>query len=167
MYKKRDYIKKYIKDIFLLNIACKFAIRVFFITIKMIKDILSFLLALILFRSIRLFICNHLNIGIWKLFQKKTIFPHPIGIVIGFNVELGRYCTIYQNVTIGTKDTKNFKNAKYPRIGDNVTIYPNSIIIGDIDVGCNSIIGAGTVLLKSVPPNSIVYGNPGKVQSTK
>lgn len=165
MFKEMYNLKKYLKEIFLLNITLKLLIKIFFIIKEIFIFLLNFFISILLYRSIRLYICNHLNIGIWNLFQKKTIFPHPIGIVIGFNVKLGMYCTIYQNVTIGTKDTRNFRNAKYPRIGDNVTIYPNSVIIGDIEVGDNSIIGAGTILLKSVPPNSIVYGNPGKIKS--
>ncbi len=74
--------------------------------------------------------------------------------VIGRNVIIGKNVHIFHNVTIGT--LKKYSD-KYPVIGDNVIIYPGSIIIGDIVVGQNSIIGAHSFVNKSVPPDSIVY----------
>lgn len=106
---------------------------------------------------------NHFTIGVKKLVLARTKFPHPVGIVIGKGVSLGYDCQIYQNVTIGLRHEKA---SKYPKIGNNVTIYANSVIIGDIEIGDNSIIGASTVLTQSVPPNSIVAGSPGKVIKT-
>jgi serine O-acetyltransferase len=125
------------------------------------------ILSIYCYRSIRVYLSNHLNIGIWKLFKQKTTLPHPVGIVIGYKVIIGKGCKIYHNVTIGTKDTKNFKNAPYPIIGDNVLIYPNSIIIGDISIGDNSIIGAGAIVLNDIPSNSIVIGNPARIIKRK
>jgi serine O-acetyltransferase len=49
---------------------------------------------------------------------------------------------------------------RYPTIGDNVTIYANSVIIGGIKIGDNAIIGAGAVVVKDVPPKAVVAGNP-------
>ena len=95
-----------------------------------------------------------------SLAQARVFFPHPLGIVIGKGVSIGNGCRIYQNVTIGLK---NETDTQYPKIGNNVTIYANSIIIGDIVIGDNTIIGASTVVTKSIPPNSIVAGNPAKI----
>ena len=53
--------------------------------------------------------------------------------------------------------------AGIPRIGDDVIIYPNSVILGDITVGSGSIIGAGAVVIRDVPVNAVVAGNPAKV----
>ena len=89
--------------------------------------------------------------------KQGTKFPHPVGIVIAKGVIVGKNCTIFQNVTIGCKKYKT------PVIGDNVCIYPNSIIFGDITIGDNAIIGAGAVVLKDVPANAVVAGNPAKV----
>ncbi len=119
--------------------------------------------SILLYQTIKLYLSNHLTIGIYKLYKAKTRFPHPVGIVIGMKVKMGVNCEIYQNVTIGTKDTSDFLNGKYPEIGNNVTIYPNSLVIGDIKIGDNSIIGAGSVILKNVPPNSVMAGNPAKL----
>lgn len=118
--------------------------------------------SLIFYQTFKLYVSNHLTIGIYNLYKAKTHFPHPVGIVIGVKVKMGMNCEIYQNVTIGTKETSDFKNGKYPEIGNNVIIYPNSLIIGDIKIGENSIIGAGSVVLNDVPPNSVVAGNPAK-----
>jgi serine O-acetyltransferase len=78
-------------------------------------------------------------------------------------VQLGSNCIIYQNVTIGTKETKDYVNAAYPVLGSNVIVYANSVIFGDIEIGDNVIIGAGSIVFKSIPANSVVGGNPGKI----
>jgi serine O-acetyltransferase len=131
---------------------------------KSIKDLIS---CLILFRSIRLFLSNQISISFSILKRKKTIFPHPIGIIIGNNVKLGNNCTIYQNVTIGTKEIKNWKYAAYPKIGNNVIICANSVVFGDIEIGDNCIIGAGSIVKTSFKTNSIIAGNPAKLISKK
>ncbi|MGL5421974.1 MULTISPECIES: serine O-acetyltransferase [Serratia] len=102
----------------------------------------------------------HLTIGIKQLYDKRTILPHPVGIVIGKNVKLGLNCTIYQNVTIGVK---NVSSEQYPILGDNVIIYANACICGNIRIGNNSIIGAGSLVLFDVPDNAIVSGNPATI----
>jgi serine O-acetyltransferase len=83
--------------------------------------------------------------------------PHPYGITIGEGVNIGRNVTIYQIVTLGVK------KSGYPTIGDGVVIYAHSIVIGPIKIGDESIVGANTLVLDSVPTNSIVLGNPQKV----
>lgn len=84
-------------------------------------------------------------------------FPHPNGIVIGKNCTIGDSCIIYQNVTLGQR------NGKYPIIGNNVVIYPSSIVLGDIIIGDNSIIGAGSIVIRNIPSNSKVAGNPARI----
>lgn len=124
-------------------------------------------LSLFYYKSIKVYLSNHLTVGLKYLKQQNVKFPHPVGIVIGRNVKIGKDCIIYQNVTIGTKETKNFMNAPYPTLGNNVTIFANSVIFGDITIGHNSVIGAGSVVFSNIPPNSIVVGNPGKIINTK
>jgi len=128
------------------------------------KTFINIILSLYCYKTIKIYLCNHLTIGIWKLYKKRVKFPHPVGIVIGLNVNIGYDCIIYQNVTIGTKDTANYKNGKYPKIGNNVIIYPNSVIIGDIEIGDNAVIGAGSIVLKNVPSGKVVFGNPAKLK---
>jgi len=135
--------------------------------ISILKALYEFLKGIVLsiycYHNIKVYLSNHFNIGIWKLFIQKTTLPHPVGIVIGYKVEIGKGCKIYHNVTIGTKDTYDFKNGTYPKIGDNVIIYPNSIILGNISIGDNSIIGAGSVITENVPSNSKAFGNPTRI----
>jgi len=121
------------------------------------------LYALIYYKNFKVYLCNHLTIGVKKLFLAKATLPHPVGIVIGMNVKVGMNCTIYQNVTIGTKDVKNYVGAAYPTIGNGVVIYANAIIFGNITIGDNAVIGAGAVVFNDVAANSIVVGNPARV----
>jgi serine O-acetyltransferase len=91
-------------------------------------------------------VCRGFQIG------KGLNLPHPLGIVIGCNCSIGKNCTIYQNVTIGSKQNK------YPVLKDNVTIYPNSILVGDIKVGSNAVIGALSFVNKNVAENEVFFG---------
>jgi len=90
----------------------------------------------------------------------NTIFTHgALNVVISKPVILGDYCNIGHNVTIGEKRG----DGKCPRIEDNVTICPHSIILGDIIIGHDSIIGAGSVVIHSCEPYSVLVGNPAKL----
>ena len=95
--------------------------------------------------------------------KKSVYFPHPIGIVIHPKVEIGESCVIFQNVTIGQGKYNHERLRDVPNIGDNVTIYANSVIIGGVNVGKNSIIGAGSIVINDVPENAIVAGNPARI----
>lgn len=86
-------------------------------------------------------------------------FMHLDGITIGSGVIIGSNCTIYQQVTIGKE------KGKFPKIGNNVTIFSGAKIIGDVTIGDNCIIGANAVVVKDVPANSIAIGVPAKNKS--
>ncbi len=91
---------------------------------------------------------------------RKVFFPHYVGITISSLATFGKGVVIYSNVTIGGKKSNQ---SKFPRIGNNVTIFTNSSIIGNIKIGNNSVVGAGSVVLKDVPANVVVAGNPAKI----
>jgi putative colanic acid biosynthesis acetyltransferase WcaB len=88
---------------------------------------------------------------------------HGQGLIIHPKCILGENVQVRHNTTIGQKHDHELP----PRIGNNVNIGPHCIILGDILVGDNSIIGAGTFVNKDIPANSIVYGNPMTIRSRK
>jgi serine O-acetyltransferase len=86
---------------------------------------------------------------------------HGSGIVIGETAEIGDNVTLYQGVTLG--GTGKEKGKRHPTIGNNVTISTGAKVLGSIRVGDNVKIGAGSVVLKDVPPHCTVVGVPGRV----
>ena len=85
-------------------------------------------------------------------------FPHPIGIVIGSEVEIGRSVTIYQNVSIGRRRQGMAHAGEYPTLKDHVTVYAGAVIMGGITIGDHAIIGANAVISTDVPSNSVAFG---------
>lgn len=86
---------------------------------------------------------------------------HGSGVVIGETSEIGDNVTLYQGVTLG--GTGKEKGKRHPTLGDNVVVGNGARILGSFKVGDNSRIGAGAVVLREVPPDSTVVGNPGKI----
>lgn len=84
---------------------------------------------------------------------------HGMGVVIGETAQLGANVTIYQGVTLGGTGFATGK--RHPTVEDNVTIGSGAKLLGPIRVGHGSKIGANTVVIHDVPPNSTVVGNPG------
>ena len=87
---------------------------------------------------------------------------NPIGIVIGAGTTVGNNVTIFQNVTLGSTG-KRGKEKSYPIIEDNVIIYADSTIVGNVRIGENSVIGAKTFVNIDLPPNSLAVGVPCKI----
>jgi serine O-acetyltransferase len=84
---------------------------------------------------------------------------HGMGVVIGETAELGADVTLYQGVTLGGTGFATGK--RHPTVQDNVTIGSGAKLLGPITVGHGSKIGANSVVIHDVPPNSTVVGNPG------
>jgi serine O-acetyltransferase len=84
---------------------------------------------------------------------------HPFGTVINAKM-IGENFIFRNGLTIGNKGNNN---SLLPIIGDNVEVGANVVIIGPISIGNNVIIGAGSVVVKDIPENVIVAGNPAKV----
>ncbi|KHD85758.1 serine O-acetyltransferase [Heyndrickxia ginsengihumi] len=92
---------------------------------------------------------------------RRFFIDHGMGVVIGETCEIGDNVTVYQGVTLG--GTGKEKGKRHPTIKDNALIAAGAKVLGSITVGENSKIGAGSVVLKDVPPNSTVVGIPGRV----
>lgn len=88
---------------------------------------------------------------------------HAIGVVIGQTAEVGSDVTIYHGVTLGGTSLRQGK--RHPTVGDRVTIGAGAKILGAITVGDGSRIGANAVVVRPVPPNTVVVGVPGQVVS--
>jgi serine O-acetyltransferase len=84
---------------------------------------------------------------------------HGMGVVVGETADIGANVTLYQGVTLG--GTGFAAGKRHPTVQDNVTIGSGAKLLGPITVGHGSKIGANSVVIHDVPPNSTVVGNPG------
>jgi len=92
---------------------------------------------------------------------QRCFIDHGMGVVIGETSEIGDDVTIYQGVTLGGTSTEPIK--RHPTIEGSVTIFSGAAVLGPVTVGRHSRVGAGSVLVTSVPPHSTVVGIPGRV----
>lgn len=90
---------------------------------------------------------------------------HGMGVVIGETSEIGENVLLYQGVTLG--GTGKEKGKRHPTLGSNIVVGAGAKILGAITIGDNVKIGANSVVLHSVPANSIVVGVPGRVIKKK
>lgn len=86
---------------------------------------------------------------------------HGNGVVVGETAVIGDNVTLYQGVTLG--GTGKEQGKRHPTVGNNVMISAGAKVLGSFTIGDNSKIGAGSVVLEEVPPNSTVVGVPGRV----
>ena len=98
-----------------------------------------------------------------KHLANETYFPHPVGICICPDAIIGKKCHIFQNVTIGMGKHNPERKTSAPILSDKVVVWANAIIAGGIKIGDNAVIGAGSVVIKDVPANTVFAGNPAKI----
>ena len=96
---------------------------------------------------------------------KGFFIDHGMGVVIGETTEIGENVLLYQGVTLG--GTGKEKGKRHPTLGNNVVVGTGAKVLGAITIGDNVKIGANSVVLHSVPQNSIVVGVPGRVIKKK
>ena len=89
----------------------------------------------------------------------NLIIWHGTGLIVNENTIIGNNVVLRHNTTIGN----SYSGGPSPKIGDNVKVGANVVIIGGISIGDNSVIGAGSVVVKDVPKNVVVAGNPAKI----
>lgn len=92
---------------------------------------------------------------------RRFFIDHGMGVVIGETCVIGNNVTIFQGVTLG--GTGKERGKRHPTLHDNVLVATGAKVLGSITIGENSKVGAGSVVLKNVPPNSTVVGIPGTV----
>ena len=93
-----------------------------------------------------------------------VMIDHATGVVIGETAIIDKNVSIFQGVTLGGKG--NERGDRHPKIQSGVSIYASSTVLGNITIGKNSTIAAGSLVLKDVDPNTTVAGIPAKVLST-
>jgi putative colanic acid biosynthesis acetyltransferase WcaB len=88
---------------------------------------------------------------------------HGRALVVNAKTVIGANCVLRNSVTIGNKIFDDGTRSACPRIGDNVEIGANAVLIGPITIGDHAVVGAGAVVVKDVPANAIVAGNPARI----
>jgi len=95
---------------------------------------------------------------------RGLILNHGQALVLNNDVVIGHNCTLRHCTTIGVKENLDGTTGKAPVIGNYVNVGSNVCIIGDINIGDNVKIGSGSVVVKSVPANCVVAGNPAVIK---
>lgn len=90
--------------------------------------------------------------------------PHPVGIVIGQGVIIGKRCTIYQHVTLGGRRIGDWRAGAYPVVGDDVTIFAGAAIVGAVSIGDRATIGANAAVLDNIPSEAVAVGVPAQIK---
>ncbi len=94
---------------------------------------------------------------------KNLQLQHGHGLVVNHETQIGENCILRNSTTIGNKKLADGSFSAAPKIGNNVDIGANVVIIGAITVGDNAVIGAGSVVIKDVPEGAVVVGNPARI----
>lgn len=96
---------------------------------------------------------------------KGVFIDHGMGVVIGETAVVGDYCLLYQGVTLGATGKETGK--RHPTLGCNITVGAGAKILGNINIGSHTRVGAVSVVLKNIPPNCTVVGIPGQIISVR
>jgi len=92
---------------------------------------------------------------------KGVFIDHGMGVVIGETAILGDYCLIYQGVTLGGTGKESGK--RHPTLGEHTVVGAGAKVLGNLQIGNNVRIGAGSVVLRDVPSDCTVVGVPGRI----
>jgi serine O-acetyltransferase len=92
---------------------------------------------------------------------RRFFIDHGMGVLIGETAEIGDDVTLYKGVTLG--GTSLGRGKRHPTIGNDVVIGTNASILGAITVGDGARVGAGSVVVRDVPPRATVVGIPGRI----
>ena len=91
------------------------------------------------------------------------LLPHPNGVVIHPEVEIGPNCLLFQQVTLGSRAGRD----GVPRLGGHVDVGAGAKILGPVTLGDHAVIGANAVVLQDIPAGAVAVGNPARVIKQK
>lgn len=91
------------------------------------------------------------------------LIAHPVGIVIGRGTVIGANATIFQGVSFGVKSWHPDAIRKFPRAGSNCFFYTGSVILGDIEIGDDCVVGANAVVNQNMPDGALAVGIPARI----
>lgn len=92
---------------------------------------------------------------------KGLFIDHGMGVVVGETTIIGENCSLFQGVTLGGTGKETGK--RHPTLGDQVVVGAGAKVLGNIEIGSNSYVGANAVVIHSVPANATVVGVPGHI----
>ena len=91
-------------------------------------------------------------------------FPHPLGVVIGEGVVIDENVKIWQHVTLGSHG-KTAQEQGYPKVQNDVRIFANAIIFGNVEIGRGATVAASAVVLSDVPKGKVAIGSPARIKT--
>ncbi|TNM44135.1 hypothetical protein FHP29_05335 [Nocardioides albidus] len=89
---------------------------------------------------------------------------HPVGVTMGYGARIGSNVTFAGGVVLAAKyyDDAHGREQEFPTIEDDVVLGANAVVVGGVTVGRNAMVGANSVVLSDVPPDTVVLGNPAR-----
>jgi serine O-acetyltransferase len=109
--------------------------------------------------------CTGIEIHPGATISEGFFIDHGMGVVIGETAEIGTNVTLYHGVTLGGTSWK--KGKRHPTLEDDVVVGAGAKVLGPIRIGARTRIGANAVVVKDVPPDSVVVGVPGRITHRK
>lgn len=97
------------------------------------------------------------------VFPESLTLVHPTGVVIGRGVVIGEDVRIFQNATLGGARVGDMERQAYPKVGSGVTIFAGAVIVGSVELGDGCIVGANSVVTRSIPAGTVAVGAPARV----
>lgn len=146
-----------VKVVFLVFRSTFFFLMLFRMTSS--SNVIARLCSIPIYKVARILSGIHIRRG--TIIGPGLLIPHCGNIVINNKAIVGKNCVILHNVTIAAKGRSNDDGV--PVVGDNVYIGVGAVLLGTIQVGNNSVIGACSVVTRDVEADSVVAGNPARV----